>query len=42
VHSAVFHQVAQGSYQLAVLPDGPVELTVAVHGGRVTEATWPR
>jgi hypothetical protein len=42
VHSAVFHQVTQGSYQLAVLPDGPVELTVPVHGGRVTEATWPR
>ncbi|MEJ1110724.1 MULTISPECIES: hypothetical protein [unclassified Kribbella] len=41
LHSAVFPEVRRGSYQLYVRPDGPVRLTVAVHGGHVTEATWP-
>ncbi|TCO35759.1 hypothetical protein EV652_101644 [Kribbella steppae] len=41
LHSAVFHEVRQGSYQLYVRPDGPVQLTVDIHGGQVTEATWP-
>ena len=30
-----------GRYDLYVLPDGPVRLTVDVLGGQVTEATWP-
>lgn len=41
IHSAVFIDVPEGRYDLAVLPDGPVQLTVEVAGGRVTEATWP-
>ncbi len=41
LHSAVFSEVRQGSYQLYVRPDGPVQLTVDIHGGQVTEATWP-
>jgi hypothetical protein len=41
LHSAVFPEVHRGSYQLYVRPDGPVRLTAAVHGGQVTEATWP-
>jgi hypothetical protein len=41
VHSAVFADVPTGRYDLYVLPDGPVRLTVDVLGGQVTEATWP-
>lgn len=41
-HSAVFFEVAEGSYELYVRPDGPVRLTVEVSGGVVTEASWPR
>ncbi|WP_112237627.1 hypothetical protein [Kribbella monticola] len=40
VYSAVFFEVPAGSYELYVLPDGPVQLTVDVVGGRVTEADW--
>jgi hypothetical protein len=40
IHSAVFFDVPEGTYDLAVLPDGPVELTVDVAGGRVTEVSW--
>ncbi|WP_238157993.1 hypothetical protein [Kribbella voronezhensis] len=40
VYSAVFFEVPEGSYELYVLPDGPVRLTVDVVGGRVTEADW--
>lgn len=40
IHSAVFFDVPEGRYDLHVLPDGPVRLTVDVRGGRVTEATW--
>ena len=42
VHSAVFFDVPEGSYELSVMPDGPVRLTVDVVGGSVTEAVWPR
>ncbi|GAA3096773.1 hypothetical protein [Kribbella aluminosa] len=42
VHSAVFFEVPQGSYELYVRPDGPVRLTVDVAGGSVTEAAWPQ
>lgn len=41
VYSAVFYEVAEGSYELYVRPDGPVQLTVDVSGGRVTDAAWP-
>ncbi|TCC65556.1 hypothetical protein E0H73_01035 [Kribbella pittospori] len=40
-HSAVFSEVAQGTYELYLRPHGPVQLTVEIHGGQVTEATWP-
>ncbi|MFK4087165.1 hypothetical protein ACI2LF_23870 [Kribbella sp. NPDC020789] len=42
VYSAVFFDVPEGSYELYVMPDGPVRLTVDVVGGRVTEADWPQ
>jgi hypothetical protein len=42
VYSAVFFEVPEGRYELYVLPDGPVRLTVEVVGGRVTEADWPQ
>ena len=42
VHSAVFFEVPQGNYELYVRPDGPVQLTVDVTGGVVTEADWPQ
>jgi hypothetical protein len=42
VHSAVFFEVPEGSYELYVRPGGPVRLTVEVSGGVVTEASWPR
>ncbi|MDX6283167.1 MAG: hypothetical protein QOH03_4238 [Kribbellaceae bacterium] len=40
VYSAVFFDVPEGSYELYLLPDGPVQLTVEVAGGHVTEADW--
>lgn len=42
VHSVVFYEVSEGRYELYVRPDGPVQLTVDVSGGKVTYATWPR
>lgn len=41
IQSAVFFDVPEGRYYLAVLPDGPIQLTVEVRSGQVTEATWP-
>jgi hypothetical protein len=41
IHSAVFPELHQGTYHLAIRPDNSVHLTVTVHGGKVTEATWP-
>ncbi|HET6985616.1 MAG TPA: hypothetical protein VFI00_03335 [Kribbella sp.] len=41
IHSAVFFDVPEGRYDLAVLPAGHVQLTVDVLGGQVTEAPWP-
>jgi hypothetical protein len=40
-YSAVFGALPQGRYELYLRPDGPVALTVGVHGGEVTEADWP-
>lgn len=42
VYSVVFYEVAAGRYELYVRPDGPVQLTVDVSGGKVTYAVWPR
>lgn len=41
VHSLVFGELSQGSYDLYVRPDGPVRLTAAVVGGEITQAVWP-
>jgi hypothetical protein len=41
VYSAVFFDVPEGSYELYLLPEGPLRLTVEVTGGHVTEANWP-
>ena len=41
VPSLVFGELAEGSYDLYVRPDGPVRLTADVRGGEVTQATWP-
>ncbi|CAN5516460.1 hypothetical protein BH10ACT8_BH10ACT8_05380 [soil metagenome] len=41
IHSAVFGELVEGSYELYVRPDGPVQLVVQVYGGAVTEAIWP-
>ena len=41
VPSLVFGELVEGRYELYQRPDGPVELTVDVHGGQVTEAVWP-
>jgi hypothetical protein len=41
VHSLVFPELVEGGYKLYRKPDGPVELTVSVVGGQVTEASWP-
>ncbi len=41
VPSLVFPELVQGSYELYQRPAGPVELTVSVVGGAVTEVSWP-
>ncbi|TCC08363.1 hypothetical protein [Kribbella soli] len=41
IHSAVFFEIPQGSYELYVRPSGQVQLTVEVTGGAVTHAKWP-
>jgi hypothetical protein len=41
VHSAVFFEVAEGSYDLYLRPDGPVRLRVDIAGGAVAYAVWP-
>jgi hypothetical protein len=41
IHSAVFGELREGSYELSVRPDGPVQLRVQISGGCVTEAVWP-
>lgn len=41
VHSLVFAELVEGDYELYRLPDGPVELSVSILGGTVTEAAWP-
>ena len=41
VHSLVFPELTEGRYELYLRPSGPVELTVGIKGGAVTEAVWP-
>jgi ABC-type Zn2+ transport system substrate-binding protein/surface adhesin len=41
VHSLVFPELEQGTYELYLRPAGPVELAVTITGGHVSEATWP-
>ncbi len=41
LHSLVYPELTEGEYDLAIKPDGPVALTATVHGGKVTETTWP-
>ena len=41
IHSLVFPELAEGTYELHRRPAGPVELTVTIRGGAVTEAPWP-
>lgn len=41
LHSLVYPELTEGDYDLAIKPDGPVALTATVHGGKVTETTWP-
>ena len=42
VYSLVYPQLKEGSYELYMRPNGPVELTADITGGYVTEAVWPR
>jgi hypothetical protein len=41
IHSAVFFEVDEGSYDLYLRPDGPVRLRVDIAGGAVAHAVWP-
>ncbi|HEY5820647.1 MAG TPA: hypothetical protein VIT20_01635 [Propionibacteriaceae bacterium] len=41
VPSLVYPELVEGAYELYQRPAGPVELTVTVVGGEVTEARWP-
>ena len=41
MHSLVFPELTEGRYELYRRPSGPVELTVDITGGAVTEAVWP-
>ncbi len=41
IHSLVFAELPEGDYDLYRRPDGPVELTVSIVGGTVTEEAWP-
>ena len=41
IHSLVFPELAQGTYDLYIRPSGPVALTATVTGGQVTESHWP-
>lgn len=41
VPSLVYGELVEGSYELYKKDGGPVELTVDVRGGEVTEAVWP-
>jgi hypothetical protein len=41
IPSLVFPELRAGSYELYHRPAGPVQLTVRIVGGEVTQAAWP-
>jgi len=41
VHSAVFPDLVEGSYELSEKPFDQVRVSVAVTGGEVAQAVWP-
>lgn len=41
IHSLVYGELLEGTYDLYVRPNGPIRLTATVIGGQVTEARWP-
>ena len=41
IHSLVFPELVEGTYELYRRLAGPVELIVTICGGAVTEAAWP-
>jgi hypothetical protein len=41
IHSLVYGELAAGTYDLYVRPDGPVRVTARVVGGEVTQMEWP-
>lgn len=41
IHSLVYGELSEGTYDLYVRPDGPVRLTASIVGGQVTELRWP-
>lgn len=41
VHSLVYGELLEGTYDLYVRPNGPIRLTATVVGGEVTETQWP-
>ncbi len=41
VHSAVFHDLTEGRYELYERPVGAVQLRVSIRGGAITHAMWP-
>jgi len=41
IHSLVFPELVEGTYELFRRPAGPVELIVTIRGEAVTEAAWP-
>ena len=41
VHSLVYSELHDGTYDLYVRPHGPIRLTATVIGGEVTHTRWP-
>lgn len=41
VPTLVYPELTEGSYDLWIKGDSPVQLTVQITGGAVTEASWP-
>jgi hypothetical protein len=41
VPTLVYPELTEGTYDLWLKGDHPVQLTVEIHGGTVTDAIWP-
>jgi len=41
IHSLVFPELVDGTYELYRLTGRTIELIVTIRGGAVTEAAWP-